>query len=142
MSKTAISTAVLYTLFAVLSTAINICVQMLFTWLYKGNHSVELSILIGTVSVLPLRYVLEKRYIFAFKSNGVAHDGRTFSLYSFMGVFTTGIFWGIEYIFHFFFMVDILRYIGGVMGLAAGFYAKYQLDKKYVFASWNKQVTA
>ena len=87
MAKTAVSIAVLYTLFAAFSTAMNIGTQMLSIWLYKGPYAIEVSILAGTAAGLPLRYVLEKRYIFAFKSNNIAHDGRLFVLYSFMGVF-------------------------------------------------------
>jgi putative flippase GtrA len=140
MAKTAVSIAVLYTLFAALSTAINIGAQMLSIWAYTGPYSVEVSILIGTAAGLPLRYLLEKRYIFAFKSNNIAHDGQLFVLYSFMGVFTTAIFWGVEYAFHLIFATDTMRYVGGVIGLATGFYVKYQLDKKYVFVGGDKQV--
>ena len=140
MAKTAVSIAVLYTLFAAFSTVINIGTQMLSIWAYNGPYSVEVSILIGTAAGLPLRYLLEKRYIFAFKSNNIAHDGQLFVLYSFMGVFTTAIFWGVEYAFHLIFTTDTMRYVGGVIGLAIGFYVKYQLDKKYVFVSGDKQV--
>jgi putative flippase GtrA len=140
MAKTAVSIAVLYTLFAAFSTVINIGTQMLSIWAYKGPYSVEVSILIGTAAGLPLRYLLEKRYIFAFKSNNIAHDGQLFVLYSFMGVFTTAIFWGVEYAFHLIFATDTMRYVGGVIGLGIGFYVKYQLDKKYVFVSGDKRV--
>jgi len=140
MAKTAVSIAVMYTLFAAFSTVINTGTQMLSIWAYKGPYSVEVSILIGTAAGLPLRYLLEKRYIFAFESNNIAHDGQLFVLYSFMGVFTTAIFWGVEYAFHLIFVTDTMRYVGGVIGLAIGFYVKYQLDKKHVFVSGNKQV--
>lgn len=140
MARTAVSIAVLYTLFATISTAINIGAQMLSVWAYRGPYSVEVSILIGTAAGLPLRYLLEKRYIFAFKSNNMAHDSQLFVLYSFMGVFTTAIFWGLEYAFHFIFATDTMRYMGGVVGLAIGFYVKYQLDKKYVFVSGQRKV--
>jgi putative flippase GtrA len=140
MTKTAISIAVLYSLFAAFSTAINIGAQMLSIWAYTGPYTVEVSILIGTAAGLPLRYLLEKRYIFAFTSNNIAHDGQLFVLYSFMGVFTTTIFWGVEYAFHLVFATDTMRYVGGMVGLAIGFYVKYQLDKKFVFVSSDKKV--
>lgn len=133
MGRTAVTVAVLYTAFAALSTVLNIGAQMLSMAVYDGPRAVELSILVGTAAGLPLRYVLEKRFIFAFRSDGLAHDGRLFVLYGFMGVFTTAIFWGVEYAFHLFFRTDAMRYVGGVLGLAIGFYVKYQLDKKYVF---------
>lgn len=140
MAKKALTIAVLYTLFAAFSTAINIGAQMLSIWLYTGLYAIELSILVGTAAGLPLRYILEKRHIFAFESQGIAHDGQLFVLYSFMGVFTTAIFWGVEYAFQLIFGTDTMRYIGGVVGLAIGFYVKYQLDKKFVFVSGDRKV--
>jgi putative flippase GtrA len=140
VAKSDVTIAVLYTLFAVFSTVINIGSQMASTWAYTGPLAVEVSILIGTAAGLPLRYMLEKRYIFAFQSNSIKHDGQLFVLYSFMGVFTTFIFWGVEYAFYLIFATDMMRYLGGVIGLAIGFYVKYQLDKRFVFVNDNKQV--
>ena len=142
MTKTATKIAVLYTLFAVLSTAINIGSQMLSIWIYKGPLSVEISILVGTAMGLPLRYFLEKRYIFNFTSKNLVHDGKLFVFYSAMGVITTLIFWGTEYAFHLVYDTDLMRYLGGIIGLSIGFYVKYQLDKKYVFVnSFDKAVS-
>ena len=135
MTKTVAKVAVLYTLFAVLSTAINIGSQMVSIWAYKGPLYVEISILVGTAMGLPLRYFLEKRYIFAFTSRNLAHDGKLFVSYSAMGAITTLIFWGAEYAFYLIYETDLMRYIGGIFGLAIGFYIKYQLDKKYVFVN-------
>ena len=140
MALTAVRIAVLYTLFAVLSTVINIGSQMLSIWSYKGPHFVEISILVGTAAGLPLRYFLEKRYIFNFKSQNLKHDGKLFVFYSAMGVITTLMFWGTEYAFHLIYDTDFMRYFGGVIGLAVGFYVKYQLDKKYVFVSQNSEI--
>ena len=135
MRKTPTKIAVLYTLFAVLSTAINIGSQMLSIWIYEGPLSVEISILVGTAMGLPLRYFLEKRYIFNFTSKNLVHDGKLFIFYSAMGVITTLIFWGTEYFFHLVYDTDLMRYFGGIIGLSIGFYVKYQLDKKYVFVN-------
>ena len=140
MALTAVRIAVLYTLFAVLSTVINIGSQMLSIWAYKGPHSVEISILVGTAAGLPLRYFLEKRYIFNFKSQNLRHDGKLFVFYSAMGVITTPIFWGTEYALHLIYDLDFMRYVGGIIGLAAGFYVKCQLDKKYVFVNRINEV--
>ena len=142
MTKTATKIAVLYTLFAVLSTAINIGSQMLSIWIYKGPLSVEISILVGTVTGLPLRYFLEKRYIFNFTSKNLVHDGKLFVFYSAMGVITTLIFWGTEYAFHLIYDTDFMRYLGGVLGLSIGFYVKYQLDKKYVFVNSSNEAVS
>lgn len=142
MARTAITIAALYVLFAAFSTSVNIGSQMLSMWLYRGAYAVEISMLVGTAAGLPLRYLLEKRYVFAFQSSNIAHDGQLFVLYSFLGVFTTALFWGVEYAFHLVFASDTLRYVGGVIGLALGFYVKYQLDKKFVFVAGNRRVAA
>ena len=142
MTKTATKIAVLYTLFAVVSTSINIGSQMVSIWIYKGPFSVEISILVGTVMGLPLRYFLEKRYIFNFTSKNLVHDGKLFVFYSAMGVITTLIFWGTEYAFHLIYDTDFMRYLGGVLGLSIGFYVKYQLDKKYVFVNSSNEAVS
>ena len=142
MTKTATKIAILYTLFAVVSTAINIGSQMLSIWVYEGPFSVEISILFGTVMGLPLRYFLEKRYIFNFTSKNLVHDGKLFVFYSAMGVITTLIFWGTEYTFHLIYDIDFMRYLGVVFGLSIGFYVKYQLDKKYVFVNSSNEAVS
>ena len=142
MALTVLKIAVLYTLFAVFSIVINIGSQMLSIWVYKGSFSVEISILVGTAMGLPLRYFLEKKYIFDFTSKNLAHDGKLFVFYSAMGIITTLIFWGTEYAFHLIYDTDFMRYLGGIIGLSIGFYVKYQLDKKYVFVySSNEAVS-
>ena len=139
MTKTATKIAIMYMLFAIVSTAINIGSQMLSIWVYKGPFSVEISILVGTAMGLPLRYFLEKKYIFDFTSMNLVHDGKLFVFYSAMGVITTLIFWGTEYAFHLIYDTDLMRYIGGIIGLFVGFYVKYKLDKKYVFVNSSRE---
>ena len=139
MTKTATRIAVMYTLFAVLYSAINIGFQMLSIWVYKGPYSVEFSIFVGTAMGLPLRYFLEKKYIFEFTSKNLIHDGKLFVFYSAMGVITTLIFWGIEYAFHLIYDTDLMRYLGGIIGLSIGFFIKYKLDKKYVFVNSSRE---
>ncbi|MCL1962124.1 MAG: GtrA family protein [Desulfovibrionaceae bacterium] len=46
---------------------------------------------------------------------------------------TTVIFWGFEFGFHAPFGTRWMRYLGGVIGLAIGYVAKYGLDKRFVF---------
>lgn len=125
--------AVMYALFALIAIAVNIGCQALVIWLYQGVYAVQLSVLVGTAVGLPVKYVLEKRHIFGFESKSLAHDGQTFALYTFMGVFTTALFWGIEYAFHVVFQTDGMRYVGGAIGLTVGNIIKYRLDKRYVF---------
>ena len=77
--------------------------------------------------------MLDKRYIFRFQARDAKHDGRTFFLYSLMGLATTVLFWGCEFGFHYLFETREMRYLGGIIGLAIGYLTKYQLDKRYVF---------
>lgn len=133
MSKSVIQIVILYSLFAGLGTLVNIGSQMLFIFMYDGLYSVEASIVAGTLVGLPLRYLLEKRYIFSFQSRNLSHGSQLFVLYISMGIFTTAIFWGTEYIFYLVFITDTMRYIGGAVGLSIGYFIKYQLDKRFVF---------
>lgn len=101
--------------------------------LWPGMFSIPLSILAGTGAGLVVKYLLDKKYIFEFKSHSLKHDGETFVIYSLMGLMTTAIFWlfelGFEWIFH----DKFWRYVGAVLGLAIGYFIKYQLDSRYVF---------
>lgn len=132
----------LYSAFVLMAMAANIGSQALIIWLYKGPFSVPLSVLVGTVVGLPIKYFLEKRHIFNFEAKNILHGGRIFMLYSFLGGFTTAIFWGIEWGFHRAFGTDTMRYIGGVIGLTLGNILKYHLDKQFVFVhrtnTWSK----
>ena len=127
----------LYCLFAIFSMLVNICSQLISIFLYQGIYMIEVSILIGTLMGLPLRYLLEKRYIFSYQSKNIRHDGELFILYVLMGIITTIIFWVTEYTFHKLFDNAFLRYLGGFIGLSIGFYIKYRLDKKFVFVKTN-----
>jgi len=124
---------VIYTLFVVIATAVNIGSQDLFIRAYNGPLAIAGSLVVGTVAGLVVKYVLDKRYIFRFRARDVAHDGQTFALYTVMGFATTAIFWGFELGFHHIFLTKEMRYLGGVLGLAVGYLIKYQLDKRYVF---------
>lgn len=126
-----------YALFAAIATLVNIGAQDAALRLYGGAHAVALSVLVGTGAGLVVKYVLDKRYIFRFKTTGAAHDGRLFVLYTLMGVVTTAVFWGFEFGFEHLFHDKWLRYLGGVIGLAVGYVTKYQLDKRFVFRSWD-----
>jgi len=53
----------------------------------------------------------------------VYHDGCDHYLHF------SGFEFGFEYLFH----SKVLRYIGGTVGLAMGYWIRYQLDKRYAF---------
>lgn len=122
-----------YSFFALITTIANLGSQMISVACYKGPYSIPVSIFIGTLIGLLMKYILDKRYIFKAQTKNLAHDGYLFVLYSAMGLITTAIFWGVEYGFHMAFETDAMRYLGGAIGLAMGYLLKYQLDKRFVF---------
>jgi putative flippase GtrA len=112
---------------------VNIAGQDLSTRLYQGPFAITLSIFVGTGVGLILKYWLDKRYIFQYQTISIQHGSKTFYLYTVMGLITTVIFWGVEFAFDAIYQTKEMRYVGGIIGLAIGYFVKYQLDKKYVF---------
>jgi putative flippase GtrA len=131
--KTGARIAFVYALVSAFATVANIGTQAVSMWIYSGTYAVELSVLAGTAMGFPIKYVLEKKYVFDFKADNLGHDTRLFILYGFMGVFTTAIFWGVEFAFQYIYGTDTMRYLGGAIGLTLGSYIKYHLDKRFVF---------
>ena len=125
--------ALVYAFLAMIATATNIGAQELVIRNYSGSYDVLLSVIVGTGVGLIVKYVLDKRYIFRFRARNVAHDSWTFVLYTVMGLATTVIFWGFEFGFNAVFQTKEMRYLGGIIGLAIGYFTKYQLDKRFVF---------
>jgi putative flippase GtrA len=129
----ALKIAILYGLFAIASIATNIGVQVISIAVYHGGYAVYVSLFIGTGVGLITKFLMDKHFIFRFKSINLIHHGQTFLFYTSTGVLTTAIFWGFELTFHFLFIRPYMRYLGGIIGLTIGYWVKYQLDKKYVF---------
>lgn len=125
--------AFLYSFFAGIALVSNLFSQALFVRYYHGLFEIEISVLVGTAVGLPIKYVLDKKYIFLFKADSVLHDSKLFILYGAMALVTTSIFWGFEALFQFIFQNEMMRLLGGGIGLVIGYLIKYQLDKKYVF---------
>lgn len=124
---------IIYALLALFATATNIGTQMLVMRSYGGPFAVMIALVIGTGVGLVVKYVLDKRYIFRFRARDLAHDSKTFALYTVMGLATTVIFWGFELGFDHLFGSPQMRYLGGIIGLLIGYLTKYYLDKRYVF---------
>ncbi len=124
-----------YSLFAAISTLFNLLFQHFSFSLYIGFGSLYVAMFFGTLAGLITKYVLDKRYIFYHVPTGRADDAKKFTLYAFMGIFTTIIFWGTEIAFDAVFASPYAKYIGAVTGLSIGYIIKYFLDKKYVFVS-------
>lgn len=132
--------ATLYALFAGVAIGTNLGVQRLvaFLWRSAGLWSqleVYGALVVGTGAGLLVKYVLDKRFIFAFTARSLGHDVATFLLYTVMGVATTAIFWGTELVFEHAFDFPGSRYVGGFLGLTVGYAVKYGLDRRFVFSS-------
>lgn len=129
------SLALRYALFAALATMANLLTQeSLLHGLGHGEKVLYVAMAGGTLVGLYIKYVLDKRYIFAYRTFDVSHDLRTFMLYGMTGVFTTLIFWGFELGFYHVFGTHAWRNVGAVVGLAIGYWLKYQLDRRFAFA--------
>jgi putative flippase GtrA len=125
--------AIKYSLFAIVSILLNLFVQWLCFEIYNGFLAIYIAMTFGTLAGLLLKYVLDKKYIFYHKPKDIKDDGKKFILYSFMGIFTTLIFWGFELGFYYSFNNENAKYIGAIIGLVIGYIVKYFLDKKFVF---------
>ena len=122
-----------YTLFAGVAMVLNLLGQELALRIYTGPLALYISILAGTAVGLVSKYLLDKLFIFNYRSSGLNDDLNRFVAYSFTGVFTTLLFWGFELGFELLFGSKQARYLGAVIGLSIGYVIKYQLDKRYVF---------
>jgi putative flippase GtrA len=127
--------AITYAILALLATAANMGAQEGAIRLYTGDGAIMVSVGLGTGVGLVVKYILDKRFIFRFRAKNASHDRHLFVLYTLTGVATTAIFWGLEFGFHHFFQRKDMRYLGGILGLAIGYFVKYRLDKRYVFRS-------
>ncbi len=109
-----------YALFAFIATLANIVSQDLVVRGYQGSFDLLISVMLGTVVGLIVKYLLDKRYIFNFRANSTRHGVQTFVLYAFIGLLLTIIFWAFEFGFYYFFETKEMRYLGGAIGLAIG----------------------
>ena len=122
-----------YSAFAVLATLANLGAQRVVLMLGETSLYFATAVVVGTALGLVVKYVLDKRWIFADMSTGLRAHSRQFSLYTAMGLVTTAIFWATETAFWTLWDSHLAREIGAVLGLAVGYIVKYQLDKRFVF---------
>ena len=122
-----------YILFAILATSLNILVQAVCFQFYDGKFSLQIAIVLGTGIGLIFKFFLDKKYVFSQNFSDLHTEGKIFSLYSLMGIFTTLIFWCFEAVFYYFIHFSWAKYLGAITGLGIGYFIKYHLDKKFVF---------
>lgn len=129
-----------YILFCVIATIINIAAQYISLAIYDGDYSLYIAMIMGTGTGLVTKFLLDKFYIFSDTSEKASEDIRKFFIYSFMGVFTTLIFWTTEVSFHHLFGFEAAKYVGAVVGLTIGYVLKYYLDKRFVFVNATRSL--
>jgi putative flippase GtrA len=122
-----------YALFAGIATLVNISTQYVSLRIYSSKYSLYLAMGAGTLTGLVVKYYLDKRYIFYYETENSREDLGKFILYSFMGLFTTLIFWASELSFHYLLDFQEAKYIGAATGLTTGYVTKYFLDRRFVF---------
>lgn len=123
-----------YAIFAAISIVANLGSQKIAYWVYQGPFGVALSVCVGTAVGLIVKYALDKAWIFHYPHRSVAHGIQTFALYVAMGLGTTVIFWVVEFGADAIFHTEAARLTGGALGLVLGYFTKYQLDRRFVFA--------
>ena len=123
-----------YVAFAILATLANLFTQRLVLDWSNSAWGFPIAVIAGTLVGLLLKYVLDKRWIFADVSTGFKAHSHRFSLYMLMGVTTTLAFWATETAFWWIWRSDVMRETGAVLGLALGYVVKYNLDRSFVFS--------
>ena len=131
--KKKINITILYIFFALLSTGVNLITQWFIFILFSNTFTIYIALFIGTFTGLVTKYFFDKKWIFYYTPKNRYDNFYKFILYSFMGAFTTIIFWGTEISFYYFFDFRGSQYVGGGLGLIIGYFLKYILDKRYVF---------
>ena len=130
-----------YSIFAAISTLLNLLFQYFSFLIYIGFGSLYVAMFFGTLAGLVAKYILDKKFIFYHIPTDKKDNAKKFALYSLMGVFTTIIFWGTEIAFDTLFQDPNAKYLGAIIGLSIGYFIKYFLDKKFVFIH-KEEVTA
>lgn len=120
-----------YSVFAALATIANLAAQRFV--LLSLDANLAFAVAAGTGLGLVTKYTLDKKWIFHDALRSAKQETRKFSLYTLTGVGTTLIFWGSETAFWLVGQTQFMRELGAVLGLAAGYVIKFNLDRRFVF---------
>jgi putative flippase GtrA len=130
---TAATIAARYTAIAVIASVANLALQRAWMAVYGGPFAVEAAAVLATGLVLPFKYLADKHFIFGFRTSGAMHDLRKLAHYTTASLFTVAIFWAVEFAAWRMFRTPAAQYLGGALGLALSFHAKYLIDRRFVF---------
>ena len=101
--------------------------------LYHGAWQRYAALAAGTVTGLLIKYGLDSLFIFKVRIALTPRGFGRFVLYGLTGAVTTALFWAVELSFVRAFTFAGAAALGGAIGLAAGYSAKYFLDSWLVF---------
>ena len=125
------SLALRYALFCAIGASINLGAQWVCTQLFAAH--LVISMAVGTAAGLVPKYLLDRNYIFNGRGVDAREDARRFFVYSCLGAANTLVFWLIEWLATLISPHPGAQYIGGVIGLVLTYYAKYLMDRRWVF---------
>ena len=117
----------LYFLFAVLSSFINIIGQHIFL---NFHENLFLAVIAGSAAGLIFKYSLDSLIVF---ESDRALDLKNFIKYAFIGACITPVIWIVEVTFLNIFGTVFMRDVGALIGIALAYYIKYEMDKRFVF---------
>ncbi|KAF0676784.1 GtrA family protein [Profundibacterium mesophilum] len=126
--------ALRYAGFALAAAAINLGTQRAVLAQADGWAIFALALGLGTIAGLVVKYGLDRRWIFGARPLGPLAEGHRFGLYSATGGLTTALFWASETLFWVIWQTDGMRELGAALGLGGGYWLKYHLDRRFVFA--------
>ena len=115
------------------AAAANVPTRYVSSTLYTGRYALYAAMTAGTLVGRIAKHVLDRRWIFHDRPTSRRGHAVELPLYTLTGVLTTVIFRGTELAFAALGDALWLRYVGAVLGLAAGYTAKYRLDRGFVF---------
>jgi len=87
----------------------------------------------GTAGGFLLKYALDKKFVFRFRAASPGRGAITLVRYGLTAVVTTVVFWSVQWLFAVGFSWEGAKYVGGSVGLTAGYILKYFLDRRFVF---------
>ncbi len=136
----------LYMIFAVVATFVNIGSQFIIKSLLKNipilnnfflNKEITyyfiIQLVIGTGLGFLTKFFLDKIFVFKEKTEGFSKTIKQLIIYGLLALITTAIFWSFEFTFKLVFDFKNSEFVGGIIGLSIGYTVKFLLDKKFVF---------
>ncbi len=121
-----------YVLFAIIAGVMNLLTQAL-VFRFSPIQPLATSILAGTAIGFGVKYLLDKHWIFFDDTGALQHEINKVFLYGLFSAAMTLVFWGFELTFLAIGQTGFAKYLGAVIGLAVGNFAKYFLDRNFTF---------